>query len=222
MKPNNPSLLQRLGLFTAITIVIGSMVGSGIFKKASVMSAELGAPGIMLAIWLAAGLVTLVGALTNAEVAGLLPRAGGQYVYFREMYGDFTAYMYGWSVFSVIQTGSIAAIAYVFSGYLEYFFPAPHFSPQWEAWGFSIPIAGVSVLDLYPLKDIGLKMMTIFLIMFLSIVNYFGVVFGGMVQNVFTLLKTLAIAVCEHGISVPVWFINWGNCTCIKRSILGL
>ena len=194
-KSHNPSLLQRLGLFTAVTIVIGSMVGSGIFKKASVMSAELGAPGIMLAIWLAAGLVTMVGALTNAEVAGLLPRAGGQYVYFREMYGDFTAYMYGWSVFSVIQTGSIAAIAYVFSGYLEYFFPAPHFSPQWEAWGFSIPIAGVSVLDLYPLKDIGLKMMTIVLIMFLSTVNYFGVVFGGMVQNIFTLLKTLAIGV---------------------------
>lgn len=194
-KPKTHSLLQRLGLFTAVTIVIGSMVGSGIFKKAAVMSAELGAPGILLAIWLGAGLVTLIGALTNAEIAGLLPSAGGQYVYFRKMYGNFTGYMYGWSVFSVIQTGSIAAIAYVFSGYLEYFFPAPHFSPQWEAWGFSIPIAGVSVLDLYPLKDIGLKMMTIFLIMFLSIVNYFGVVFGGIVQNIFTLLKTLAIAV---------------------------
>src|SRR5512143_1197860 len=146
-KPHTHSLLQRLGLFTAVTIVIGSMVGSGIFKKAAVMSAELGAPGILLAIWLGAGLVTLVGALTNAEIAGLLPRAGGQYVYFREMYGNFTGYMYGWSVFSVIQTGSIAAIAYVFSGYLEYFFPAPQFSPQWEAWGFSVPIAGVSVLD---------------------------------------------------------------------------
>ncbi len=194
-KPHVHSLVQRLGLFTAVTIVIGSMVGSGIFKKSAVMSAELGAPGILLAIWLAAGLVTLVGALTNAEVAGLLPRAGGQYVYFCEMYGKFTGYMYGWSVFSVIQTGSIAAIAYVFSGYLEYFFPAPHLSPEWEAWGFSIPVAGVSVLDLYPLKDIGLKLMTILLIMFLSTVNYFGVVFGGMVQNVFTLLKTLAIGV---------------------------
>jgi len=95
----------------------------------------------------------------------------------------------------VIQTGSIAAIAYVFSGYLEYFFPAPHFSPEWEAWGFSIPVGGVSVLDLYPLKDIGLKLMTIILIMFLSIVNYFGVVFGGAVQNVFTTLKIAAIAV---------------------------
>ena len=133
--PSSPSLLQKLGLFTAVTIVIGSMVGSGIFKKASPMSAELGAPGIMIAIWIVAGLVTMIGALINAEVTGLIPRAGGQYVYFREMYGKFTGYLYGWSIFSVIQTGSIAAIAYIFSGYLEYFFPAPHFSQYWEKCG---------------------------------------------------------------------------------------
>jgi len=188
------SLVQRLGLFTAVTIVIGSMVGSGIFKKATPMSGELGAPGIMMAIWIVAGIVTLIGALINAEITGMMPRAGGQYVYFREMYGKFVAYLYGWSIFSVIQTGSIAAIAYIFSGYLEYFFPAPHLSPAWESWGFSIPIAGVNVLDMYPLKDIGLKMMTIVLIMFLTIVNYFGVVFGGIVNNIFTVLKSLAIA----------------------------
>jgi APA family basic amino acid/polyamine antiporter len=170
------------------------MIGSGLFKKSATMSAELGAPGLLILIWVVAGLATLIGALTNAEVSGLLPRAGGQYVYFRKMYGDFTGYLYGWSVFSVIQTGSIAAIAYIFSSYLEYFFPAPHFSPAWEATGFSLPIGGVSVLDCYPLKDIGLKMMTVVLIMFLSVVNYFGVVFGGIVQNIFTILKLLAIA----------------------------
>jgi APA family basic amino acid/polyamine antiporter len=194
-KNGKPSLLQKLGLFTAVTIVIGSMIGSGIFKKSSTMSTELGAPGILIAIWVGAGIVSLIGALINAEVTGLIPRAGGQYVYFREMYGKFTAFIYGWSTFSVIQTGSIAAIAYIFSGYLEYFFKAPHLSAQWEAWGFSIPIAGVNVLDLYPLKDIGLKMMTIILIMFLSVVNYFGVVFGGLVNNVFTTLKSVAIGV---------------------------
>ncbi|MCI0448240.1 MAG: amino acid permease [Chlorobi bacterium] len=188
------ALLQRLGLFTAVTVVVGSMIGSGIFKKSTVMSAELGAPGILLAIWLIAGLVSLIGALTNAEVAGILPRAGGQYVYFREMYGRFFAYLYGWSTFSVIQTASIAAIAYVFSGYLEYFFPAPHLSPDWEAWGFSIKWGEQVLLDCYPLKDIGLKMMTIILIMFLSTVNYFGVVFGGIVQGSFTVLKNAAIA----------------------------
>ena len=188
------TLLQKLGLFTAITVVVGSMIGSGIFKKSTVMSTELGAPGILLAIWLVAGLVSLIGALTNAEVAGILPRAGGQYVYFREMYGRFFAYLYGWSTFSVIQTASIAAIAYVFSGYLEYFFPAPHLSPEWEAWGFSIKWGEQVILDCYPLKDIGLKMMTIILIMFLSTVNYFGVAFGGIVQSTFTILKNLAIA----------------------------
>jgi basic amino acid/polyamine antiporter, APA family len=189
----NPSLLQKLGLFTAVMVVISAMIGSGIFKKSAPMSAELGAPGIMIAVWVFAGLMTLIGALTNAEVTGLIPNAGGQYVYFREMYGKFTGYIYGWSIFAVIQTGSIAAIAYIFSGYLEYFFPAPHFSQQWETWGFSVPIAGVSVLDCYPLKDIGLKMGTVILIMFLSLVNYFGVVLGGMVNNVFTVLKSLAI-----------------------------
>lgn len=188
------SLVHRLGLFTAFAIVIGSMIGSGIFKKSASMSGELGAPGIVLMIWLVAGLISLIGALTNAEVAGMLPRAGGQYVYFREMYGDFTAYLYGWAIFAVIQTGSIASIAYVFSGYLEYFFPAPHLSPDWEAWGFSIQWGEQVLLDLYPLKDIGLKMVTIILIMFLSTVNFFGVAFGGIVQNVFTVLKNLAIA----------------------------
>jgi APA family basic amino acid/polyamine antiporter len=188
------SLVHRLGLFTAFAIVIGSMIGSGIFKKSASMSGELGAPGIVLIIWLVAGLISLIGALTNAEVAGMLPRAGGQYVYFREMYGDFTAYLYGWAIFAVIQTGSIASIAYVFSGYLEYFFPAPHLSPDWEAWGFSLQWGDQVLLDLYPLKDIGLKMVTIILIMFLSTVNFFGVAFGGIVQNVFTVLKNLAIA----------------------------
>src|SRR5258706_8556431 len=168
---NKHALLQKLGLFTAVTIVIGSMIGSGIFKKSASMSTELGAPGILIAIWVGAGLISLIGALINAEITGMIPRAGGQYVYFREMYGKFTAFLYGWSTFSVIQTGSIAAIAYIFASYLEYFFPAPHLSAAWEAWGFSIPIAGVNVLDLYPLKDIGLKMMTIILIIFLSVVN---------------------------------------------------
>lgn len=191
---NKHSLIRKLGLFTAVTIVVGSMIGSGIFKKSASMSGDLGAPGIVLVIWLIAGIISLIGALTNAEVAGILPRAGGQYVYFREMYGRFFAFLYGWSVFSVIQTASIAAIAYVFSGYLEYFFPAPHLSPEWEAWGFSIKWGEQVLLDCYPLKDIGLKMMTILLIIFLSTVNFFGVVFGGIVQNVFTVLKNVAIA----------------------------
>jgi APA family basic amino acid/polyamine antiporter len=110
------------------------------------------------------------------------------------MYGKFFGYIYGWSVFSVIQTASIAAIAYVFSGYLEFFFTMPHLSPDWEAWGFSLKWGEQVLLDCFPLKDIGLKMTTIILIMFLSVVNYFGVVFGGVVQNIFTVLKNVGIA----------------------------
>src|SRR5882757_8023829 len=98
--PNNsksPGLLPTLGLFTTIMMVIGGVIGSGIFRKP--------------------GLIALLGALTNAEIASMIPETGGQYVYFDRMYGPFFAYLYGWAVFSIMQTGSIAAVAYVFSEY---------------------------------------------------------------------------------------------------------
>lgn len=130
------TLVRKLGLFTAVTIVIGSMIGSGIFKKSASMSGELGAPGIILGIWLVAGIISLIGALTNAEVAGILPRAGGQYVYFREMYGNFTAYFYWLGNFCCYTNRFYCINCICVSGYFEYFFPAPHLSPSWEAWGF--------------------------------------------------------------------------------------
>ena len=113
LKPRN-GLVQRLGLFITTTLVIGAVIGSGIFKKPALMAEQLGSPELLLAIWVIAGIITLFGALTNAEIASIIPVTGGQYVYFREMYGDFYAYLYGWSIFVVIQTGSIASIAYVF------------------------------------------------------------------------------------------------------------
>src|SRR5687767_1988166 len=186
------NLVPALGTFTALMIVVGSVIGSGIFKNSASMSAELGAPGIMLAVWAIAGLVTLIGALTNAEISSMMPRAGGQYVYFRKMYGNFIAYLYGWSVFSVIQTGSIAAIAYIFSEYLGYFIPMFRLSPEMEARGFSLIIGEKPVLDLYPLKFLGVKLTTMALIMFLSLVNYFGVLLGA-IQNLFTVLKVTAL-----------------------------
>jgi len=183
-------LVRRLGLITSITIVIGSMIGSGIFKKPAVMSAQLGSPELLIAVWVIAGVMTLFGALTNAEVASMIPVAGGQYVFFNKIYNNFVGYLYGWATFAVIQTASLASIAFVFSEYLGYFVRYPHFSETIEKFSIMIPFIG----HIFPLADFGTKSVAILAILFLTTVNYFGVRFGGIVQNIFTVLKVAAIA----------------------------
>src|SRR6188768_837699 len=117
----NAGLLPALSLFTTTMLVIGGVIGSGIFRKPGVMAAQVGSPEILLGVWVLAGVITLIGALTNAEVASMIPGTGGQFLFFERMYGPFVAYLYGWSVFAVIQTGSIAALAMVFSEYAAKF-----------------------------------------------------------------------------------------------------
>ncbi len=189
--PKDKQLLSSLGLYTTVAIVIGAMVGSGIFKKPATMSSQLGSPEWLIAIWLIAGVITLFGALTNAEVAGLIPETGGQYKYFRAMYGDFFAFLYVWSMFAVVQTGSIASITYVFSEYTEFFWQIPRFAQGIEQ---SVVLYIPGIGEIYPLYDIGVKLLTIFVVWFLTIVNYFGVKFGGGVSAAFTTLKIGAIA----------------------------
>lgn len=173
-------LAQRIGLPTAIAVVIGSVIGSGIFLVPQKIAMTLGDAGWIIAVWIFGGLLSLAGALTNAEVAGMIPAAGGQYVYFREIYGDFPAFLYGWTTFIVYQTGSIAAIAVAFAKYLGFFFP------------------GLNKLQidfgLFVMPEVGIKLVAIGAIAFVAGVNYFGVQFGGFVQRLFTSLKVLAIA----------------------------
>src|SRR5258708_18252300 len=107
--PTAPGLLPSVGLFTTITLVVGGVIGSGIFRKPGIMASQVGAPELLLGVWLLAGVITLFGALTNAEIAGMIPETGGQYIYFHRMYGPFAAFLYGWAVFAVIQSVSIAA-----------------------------------------------------------------------------------------------------------------
>src|SRR5258705_8776528 len=95
----NAGLLPTLGLFTTIMMVVGGVIGSGIFRKAGVMAGQVGSPELLLGVWFLAGTITLFGALTNAEIAGMIPETGGQYVYFERMFGPFFAYLYGWAVF---------------------------------------------------------------------------------------------------------------------------
>lgn len=191
MTDKNPSevhssgLLTKLGLMTAILIVISSMIGSGIFKKAAPMAADLQSGGLLLACWVIAGLITLIGAVTNAEIAGLIAAPGGQYVYFKEMYGKAFAFIYGWSCFSVIQSASIASIAYVFAESVNAVLPLPHLSES---------IAGFNIFGIfYPFASFGVKALTIATIIFLTVANYLGVVFGGYINNIFTTLKVLGI-----------------------------
>jgi len=175
-----PGLERRLGLSAAVAVVVGTIIGSGIFLVPQKIALTLGDSGWIIAIWIFGGLLSLAGALTSAEIAGMIPEAGGQYVYFREIYNDFAAFLYGWTTFIVYQTGSIAAIAVAFAKYLAFFFPQ----------------LGNSSLNLgiFVMPEIGVKLAAIGAIMFVTTVNYFGVQFGGLVQLLFTNLKVAAIA----------------------------
>src|SRR4051812_9197274 len=152
-------------------MVVGGVIGSGIFKKAGVMASQVGSPELLLGVWLLAGIITIFGALTNAEIAGMIPETGGQYVYFDRMFGPFFAYLYGWAVFAVMQTGSIAAVAYVFAEYATQFIKLPEFSASVAAFAFHVPFIG----DVTPLKDIGTKGLAAVLVIGLTAVNYIGV-----------------------------------------------
>jgi APA family basic amino acid/polyamine antiporter len=190
MKENKSNLKSELGLFTTIAIVVGAVIGSGIFKKPALMAGELGSPELLLIVWIVAGVITLFGALTNAEVAGLISETGGQYIFFEKMYGKFISFMYGWAIFIVIQTGSIASITYVFSEYSQYFVTLPRFPHEIEqSMILHIPFIG----NIFPLENIGVKALTIIIIALLTGVNYVGVKFGGSISSFFSTTKVLII-----------------------------
>lgn len=171
-------------------MVVGGVIGSGIFRKPGLMAGQVGSPGLLLLVWLVAGVLTMFGALTNAEVAGVIPETGGQYVYFERMFGSFFAYLYGWAVFAVIQTGSIAAVAFVFAEYAGKLVALPELHAAWA--GFTIHLWGIG--DVTPFADMGTKGLAILLVVVLTAVNYIGVKLGGVVQNIFTIAKVAAMA----------------------------
>lgn len=166
-------------------LVVGGVIGSGIFRKPGVMAGQLGSPELLLGVWLLAGIITLMGALTNAEIAGMIPETGGQYVYFDRIYGPFAGFLYGWSIFSVMQTGSIAALAYVFAEYAAAFFRLPDVTGPAASFSVYLPFIG----HVTPLKESGIKAVAAAVIIVLTAVNYIGTKFGGWVQNIFTFAK---------------------------------
>ena len=121
----NPAELKRsLGLLDATMIVAGSMIGSGIFIVSADMARTVGSPGYLLLLWLITGLITIVAALSYGELAGMMPKAGGQYVYLQKAYNPLIGFLYGWTAFMVIQTGVIAAVAVAFAKFTAVFIPA--------------------------------------------------------------------------------------------------
>src|ERR1700741_1266762 len=116
-------MVQGLGLFSATAIVAGSMIGSGIFIVPADISRTVGSPALLIAAWLVTALMTIIGALSYGELAAMMPKAGGQYVYLREALGPLWGFLYGWTLFLVIQTGTIAAVGVAFGKFLGGFFP---------------------------------------------------------------------------------------------------
>src|SRR3977135_1167991 len=116
--------VKAISRLDATALVVGSMIGAGIFSVSAEMLREVHAPGLLLVVWTVSGIVTLMGALTYGELAAMFPRAGGQYVYLREGISPLFGYLYGWTLFVVIQTGTIAAVAVAFARFTSVFVPA--------------------------------------------------------------------------------------------------
>jgi basic amino acid/polyamine antiporter, APA family len=195
--PTTTSLAKKIGFWSATSIVIGSIIGSGVFMKPSSMAAQLGSPVWLTLVWLIAGLFSLFGALIYAELGAMMPETGGIYVYFRRMFGDFVAFLYGWAAFSVINTAAVAAISFVCAQYADYFLHLPRFDPATElsvAW--HIPFIG----DLYPLQNFGVKSLAVLFVAALTWLNYRSVKAGSSFQLISTIVKIILIAALVFGI----------------------
>jgi len=180
------SLLRAFGPIDATMIVMGSMIGSGIFITSAESARLIGAPGWLLLAWAVAGLLTITGALCCSELATMMPRAGGVYIFLREAYGPSIGFLYGWTLFLVIQTGTIAAVAIAFAKFLGVFVSAV--TPD------NYAIAPVSLGSGYAISLSSEQLVAIALIVLLTWTNTRGLEVGKLVQNTFTFAKTAALA----------------------------
>jgi APA family basic amino acid/polyamine antiporter len=172
IQPEKAELPRVLGVWDVISIIVGGVIGSGIFIVPATVAANVGSPLLIMSVWIFGGLLCFFGALAFGELAAMFPQAGGMYIYLREAYGSLLSFLFGWTLFLVIDSGAIATLAVAFSSkYL------PHFLPH--------------------LSFIATKLIAIGLIIFLAIVNYVGVRWGALLQNILTLIKFGAIvAIC--------------------------
>jgi APA family basic amino acid/polyamine antiporter len=187
-------LIKGLGLTSATMLVMGSMIGSGIFIVSAEIARETASPALLIGAWLITGFLTIVGALTYGELAAMMPRAGGQYVYLRESLGPLWGFLYGWTLFLVIQTGTIAAVGVAFGKFLGIFWPAVS-STHWILHLWKVPNFTIGPMVLGGM-DVGLNtqnLAAILVVIALSIINIFGVKTGALIQNIFTTAKVSAL-----------------------------
>jgi APA family basic amino acid/polyamine antiporter len=184
--------VRGIGPVQAISLVVGTMIGSGIFIVSSPISREVGAwgPGGLMLVWVLTGAMTLAGALAYAELAAMMPKAGGQYVFLREGLSPLVGFLFGWTLFAVIQTGTIAAVAVAMAKYLAVFFPA--LSDQIFLSLGSIRLPGAP--DSIPLGISPQRLVAIASILLLTWVNGLGVTLGARIQTFLTVIKALALA----------------------------
>ncbi len=180
-------LNRSLGLRLVIAVVIANIIGSGIYKKVAPMAAELHSSGWVLICWIIAGIISLFGALCNAEVAGLLADTGGEYVYYKTIYNRFFAFIFGWSLFTVIETAAISALAYLFAQSLD---SIVHLPPVLSS------LSGLNFAGLfYPFAGLNVKLTAILIIILLTWINTKGVKAGAWVSSAILLLVLASIFV---------------------------
>lgn len=177
MEKKQGQLVKSITLTSATILVVSSVIGTGVYKKVAPMSAELMSPTLVLVAWILAGVISLCGALSNAEIASMLADSGGEYVYFKKIYGRFTAFLFGWTTFAVIKTASISSIAYVFAQSFNAIIPLPHLDPSVES---------IKIGVFQPFDNFGVKALTILLILVLTYLNTRGLKAAELLSNSIT------------------------------------
>ncbi|HTQ64014.1 MAG TPA: amino acid permease [Puia sp.] len=202
MNEPNSSFKPSLGLLDATMIVAGSMIGSGIFIVSADITRDVGSAGWLIFVWLITGFMTITAAVSYGELSGMFPKAGGQYIYLKEAYNPLVGFLYGWSFFAVIQTGTIAAVGVAFSKFAGYFFPALELKDE------NI-LVQMGSLKIYPAQ-----LVSIVLIIFLTYVNTKGIKGGKIIQTIFTVAKLLSLfGLIVFGLLLSakagIWHANW-------------
>ncbi len=202
---NQRNLVRALGMGYVVIFVVANIIGSGVYKKIAPMAAELHSSIWILLAWIVGGIITLFGALSNAEVAGLLADTGGEFVYLKKIYNRFFAFIYGWSLFTVIQTATISSLAYVFAQSLNSIIHIPHIFSSLQHY----TIGGV----FFPFQDFGVKLTAILLILILTGLNISGLKSGAEVSKaimllVFTGLATIVIFGLNSHATRPANFLD--------------
>lgn len=209
-------MAQTLGLFSSTAIVMGSMIGSGIFIVDADIARGTNSPALYLGAWVVTAVMTMIGALSYGELAAMMPKAGGQYVYLREALGPLWGFLFGWTLFLVIQTGTIAAVCVAFGTFLGVFFPGVS-TTHWLWHIAHVPAWRVGPMELGNI-EIGVNtanLVGIAVVVLLAVVNIFGVKLGAIIQNIFTSVKALSLAALvvvafTVGINVEAWKANFG------------